>query len=127
KLDQSEKLMGKAESTKNYFTWLNQYLYLAGFFILGGVILDVIFKTYFFYDVVNTVNISAISASVFSIVKGYDITTSIFLINMVLFNSVMSLKTLSAVLMLFKWKGALSYYIYFGLWVCILSVVNILA
>lgn len=119
------RTVGLKENPKGPIGLAHSYLMAAGVYLILGVVLEVIFKEYFFYDFVNVVNISQISAVVFGFVKGYDITTGLFLINMILFNLVVNVITLSGVLFLFKWRGTLVYYAYFCVWVMVFCVINI--
>lgn len=108
-----------------YLKFLNSYINTVGLYLILGVILDTIFLRYFFYSMMNTVNIGSIATTIFSHFKNYDITTPVFLLIMVIFYMLMNLKMFSGLLVLFKWKGILGYFVYFSIWAVTLAILNI--
>lgn len=115
----------QTENPKNFLAFINKYMSRAGLFVIAGIILEVIFKEFFFYDLVNVINISSIAAVVFGFVKGYDTAAPVFIMNMIIFNLIINLKTLSGVIMLFKRKSVIGYYVYYCVWVLVFCIVNI--
>lgn len=105
---------------------LNSWFEHFGVFLLLGVILQVLFRKYVFYDLMNLFDIGTLATAFFSFVKGYDITTPLFLLNMTIFDLVMNLCTFSALASFTKLKVTLTWYVYLGLWVFLISVTNLL-
>lgn len=118
-------LDGETAGSKRFLSFVNQYLNKAGVFLIIGLILEVIFKKYFFYNLFNLIDITGMTTVILGVIKGYDVASPVFLFIMVIFYMVMNLKTLSAVIMLFKWKSTVGFYLYYVAWVVILSIINV--
>jgi hypothetical protein len=116
---------GNQDGRNSFASFFNQFMAKAGFFLIAGVILETIFKRYFFYGLVNLFDINGIATVVFGFIEGYNIASPVFILNMVMFNLVMNFKIFSGVIALFRWRGTAAFYAYFAAWVVLISIVNI--
>ncbi|HYE10364.1 MAG TPA: hypothetical protein VEF53_09310, partial [Patescibacteria group bacterium] len=118
--DISLKASNLRGSLKSFFSSMNIIMP----YLLVGVAANTLFVNFAFMRIMGWVNTGPIGTIIPVIFKGYDITTPVFLLAMSILSMLMNLRNLSVLALIFKFKGIFFYYIYFIIWILLLSIVN---
>ena len=111
-----------AVGIKKVFGMLARNISLAGPYLIVGVITDVIFHKFIWWDFLNFITHNSYTSFLPGFFARYDVVNPFFLLAMTTVFILLDFVRTSSYMMIFRFKGLVVYYIYFAAWVFLLGI-----
>lgn len=115
--------LGESEGDlSKVFGKLSTTVSTAGPYLIAGVIVDVVFHKYIWWDILNFITHNSYTSFVPGFFARYNVANPFFLLAMTIAFILLDFVRTSSFTVVFRLKGLVLYYIYFAAWVLLLGI-----
>ena len=107
---------------KKVFGMLARNISLAGPYLIVGVIVDVAFHKFIWWDILYFITHNSYTSVIPGFFARYNVVNPFFLLAMTIVFILLDFVRTSSYMMIFRFKGLVVYYIYFAAWVILLGI-----